>query len=164
MLESNRDRWINWADDEKNNVTVTKENLRKDPRYKPLYSVTSHGQEKFRGFSDEGLNRFEELKERVMDNRVHDLKKFSTTCNGEDVVSFGREGDMREVIVKKFDKKFATQEANKKRRNQEKQVVARKKICSREEDNVFDVMLEWNKLHGANGNAAGLVVQNRASV
>ena len=80
QLENNHTRWTRYYKDKIiDGKEVTAAVMRKEERFKARYSQPFIGQEKFRGFSDEGLHRFEELKQMVKLNRAKDLKKVMLT-------------------------------------------------------------------------------------
>jgi hypothetical protein len=80
QLENNHTQWTRYYKEKMiDGKEVTAAVMGKEERFKTRYSQPFNGQEKFRGFSDEGLHRFEELKQIVKLNWAKDLKKVKIT-------------------------------------------------------------------------------------
>jgi hypothetical protein len=135
QLENNQQRWVNWIEDMDNNTKVTPKDLRTNVRYRTKYSSAFNGQEKFKGFSDDGLTRFEEIKQIVKANRAKDMKR----AEGSQV-KFAREEQILEYIQGSFAAKNegdAVRKGKKKKLNQQ-EVEPRKRICRREEEDLLE--------------------------
>ena len=88
-----------------------------------------------KGFSDDGLTRFEEIKQIVKANRAKDMKR----AEGSQV-KFAREEQILEYIQGSFAAKNegdAVRKGKKKKLNQQ-EVEPRKRICRREEEDLLE--------------------------
>jgi hypothetical protein len=112
------------------------------------YSQPFNGQEKFRGFSDEGLHRFEELKQIVKLNRAKDLQKVKITrADGSsyECLIFDREQQMLAMITKDNPDKVGCSKTKSRKCKAQAPVVVKKCICSHEEEGAFNPgeIYEW---------------------
>jgi hypothetical protein len=147
QLESNRDRWAHWHQETQVNlVTVTATDMRTDPRYKAKYSLAFNGQEKFKGFSEEGLERFEELKGLVKNNRIKDLQQVQEERRGTmvDRIIFLREQFILNRLRESSNKKTKKRDKNKRKRKAD-EPVPKKRICTRDDDDNFNPLVLFNQ-------------------
>lgn len=137
QLENNYTRWTNYHEDTAvEGETVTAAMMRKQDRFKPLYSLAFCGQEKFKGFSDEGLTRFEDLKKVVRLNRSNDLLEVPVTRPDGSVynrIVFGKEQKVL-AEIRKENSANNDKASNKRKKKVVVPVVVKKRICRRDDD------------------------------
>jgi hypothetical protein len=142
QLENNHTRWTRYHKDKIiDGKEVTAAVMRKEERFKARYSQPFIGQEKFRGFSDEGLHRFEELKQMVKLNRAKDLKKVMLTrADGSSYerLIFDREQQFLAMLTKDNPDKVGSSKTKSRKRKAQAPVEVKKRICSREEEGAFN--------------------------
>lgn len=153
QLENNHTRWTRYHQEKVvkgNDVTATM--MRSDPRFKARYSQPFNGQEKFRGFSDEGLHRFEELKKIVKTSRAKDLSKVTVNQPGRgsyDRLVFGREQHILTLLRGENQDKVISKNKRRKRKAEAPEVGNKKRICSREEVGEFNPSDMYDRMNNA---------------
>jgi hypothetical protein len=134
QLENNHTRWTNYHQEvEVEGTKVTAAMMRKEERFKPIYSLAFCGQEKFKGFSDVGLERFEALKKIVRLNRSNDLLEVPVTRPDGSVynrIVFGKE----QKVLAKIRQVDIADKTSKRKRKAEVPVVVKKRICRRDDE------------------------------
>jgi hypothetical protein len=142
QLESNHARWTLWYQRVMiNGEKLSQSDIRNDEQFKSKYALPFNGQEKFKGFSEEGLERFEELKKLVKANRVRDLQEaMDVRPNGTPWkrIVFMREQQMLAYLQDCYKSKVKSSKKNSKRKKKTEEQVANKRICSRDVDGSFD--------------------------
>lgn len=134
QLENNYDRWTLWHQETVvRNKKLTKADMRKE-EFKTKYSVAFRGQEKFKGFSEEGLVRFEELKDYVERNRLLDIPDHQKDLENQKLQTYKREQLMLRGLRAEYGKDRDVA-AGKRGKKQAPIIVSkRKRICIRDED------------------------------